>query len=64
MPARPKGASARDSIRAFLLKNLGRVIAGEELRNVSGGISEWARRVRELRDKKATKSSAIAIGWI
>src|SRR5277367_3338732 len=41
--------SARDSIRAFLLANLGRTIQGTELREV-GGISEWARHVRELRD--------------
>lgn len=50
MSARRTGMSARDSIRAFLLKNLGRVIEGTELREAGGGISEWARRVRELRD--------------
>jgi len=50
MPAQRKGLSARYSIRAFLLANLGRVIDGAELREASGGISEWARRVRELRD--------------
>ncbi len=44
--------SARDSIRIFLLENLHRVIEGSELREVSGGISEWARRVRELRDEQ------------
>jgi HNH endonuclease len=52
MSNRRKGASARDSIRDFLLKNLGRVIENEELREASGGISEWARRVRELRDQE------------
>jgi hypothetical protein len=51
MPSRPKGMSARESIRLFLLKNLNRVIEGSELREASGGISEWARRVRELRDE-------------
>jgi hypothetical protein len=44
--------SGRESIRLFLLKNLNRVIEGSELRKASGGISEWARRVRELRDEQ------------
>ena len=39
---------ARDQLRAHFLANLGRVMATEELQRVSGGISEWARRVREL----------------
>ena len=52
MPHRPKGTSARESIRLFLLKNLNRVISGSELREASGGVSEWARRVRELRDEQ------------
>jgi len=52
MPHRPKGVSARESIRRFLIKNLNRVIDGSELREASGGISEWARRVRELRDEE------------
>jgi len=41
------GSKAR--IRTFLLQNIGRLIEGEELREVAG-TSEWARRVRELRD--------------
>jgi hypothetical protein len=52
MPHRPKGMSARESIRLFLLKNLNRTIQGSELREAAGGISEWARRVRELRDEQ------------
>jgi len=52
MPRRPKDISAREAIRLFLLKNLNRVIEGSELRSASGGISEWARRVRELRDEQ------------
>ncbi len=44
--------SARESIRLFLLKNLNRVIEGSELREAAGGITEWARRVRELRDEQ------------
>ena len=43
---------ARDKLRAHFLSNLGRVMDSDELREVSGGISEWARRVRELRDEE------------
>jgi len=43
---------ARDQIRQYLLKNVGRVIEGRELRKAGGEISEWARRVRELRDEE------------
>ena len=42
---------ARAKLRAHFLSNLGRVMDSEELRAVAGGISEWARRVRELRRK-------------
>ncbi len=45
-----RGSKAR--IRDFLLKNIGRIIEGRELRDASGGASEWARRVRELRDEQ------------
>ncbi len=48
---RHKQNSARKQILEFLLANIGRIIEGEELRVASGGISEWARRVRELRDE-------------
>jgi len=46
----PKGARAK--LRAHFLKNLGRVIDSDELRSVSGNISEWARRIRELRTEE------------
>ncbi len=41
--------SARDKILKFFLANIGRPLTGEELRYVAGNITEWARRVRELR---------------
>ena len=44
--------SARDKLRAFFLANIGRVINSDELRAVSGNISEWARRIRELRNEE------------
>lgn len=42
---------SRRRILDFLLANIGRVIEGEEIREASGNVSEWARRVRELRDE-------------
>ncbi|MBN2874812.1 MAG: HNH endonuclease [Spirochaetales bacterium] len=43
---------ARAKLRAHFLSNLNRVIDSGELREVAGGISEWARRVRELRTEE------------
>jgi|SRR5690625_282713 len=48
--ARAPGARAK--LREHFLANIGRVINSDELREVSGGISEWARRVRELRTEE------------
>jgi hypothetical protein len=45
-----KGSKAL--ILEFLLANQGRKIESRELQMVSGGASEWARRVRELRDEQ------------
>ena len=44
--------SARDKLREHFLLNLGRVMDGDELRPIANGISEWARRIRELRDEE------------
>lgn len=43
--------SARRRILEFLLDNPGVVLDGSRIREASGGITEWARRVRELRDE-------------
>lgn len=43
---------ARDLLRDYFLSNLGRRLDSDELRTASGGISEWARRVRELRNEE------------
>lgn len=45
-----KGARAK--LRSHFLANLGRVIESDELRSVAGNISEWARRIRELRTEE------------
>lgn len=46
----PKGA--KSNLRVYFLANIGRVISSQELRPVAGNISEWARRVRELRTEE------------
>jgi HNH endonuclease len=46
-----KLAGSRTRILNFMLANVGRVIAGSEIRRASGNASEWARRLRELRDE-------------
>lgn len=43
--------SAKERIRRFLLANIGKVITSEQIREAAG-ISEWARRVRELRNEE------------
>ncbi len=47
---RPKGA--RTKLREHFLNNIGKVMDANELREIAGGISEWARRVRELRTEE------------
>lgn len=47
----PKGG-AKAQLRSHFLANIGRVMDSNELRDVAGGISEWARRVRELRTEE------------
>lgn len=45
---------ARDKLRAYILSHLGEKLDSETLRNIAG-ISEWARRVRELRNEEGYK---------
>lgn len=45
-----KGARAK--LREYFLDHVGDIPDSTTLREVSGGISEWARRVRELRDEE------------
>ncbi len=47
--ASAKGGGARAKLRAYFTANVGKVLEWKELRAVAGGITEWARRVRELR---------------
>lgn len=43
--------SAKERIKAFLIENVGRVVTAKQLQEVAQPVSEWARRVRELRDE-------------
>ena len=43
-------ASAKERIRRFLRKKIGKVVTSKQLQEAAGrGVTEWARRVRELR---------------
>lgn len=43
---------ARSALRAHFLDHIGEVQDSEQLRSVAGNISEWARRIRELRTEE------------
>jgi hypothetical protein len=47
-----KSSGARDRLREYLLERVGQVLNSEQLREASGNISEWARRIRELRNEE------------
>jgi hypothetical protein len=42
---------AQKKIKAFLLANVGRVVSSVEIQEAAGGVAEWARRLRELRER-------------
>lgn len=43
---------SKEKIRQYLLANIGRVLSSAEMQEASGGVAEWARRTRELRDQE------------
>ena len=47
-----KKEGARSKLRKHFLDNIGKVMESNELRDVAGNISEWARRIRELRTEE------------
>ena len=47
----PKGKGSRAKLREYFIKNVGKVLNSNTLRNVAG-TSEWGRRVRELRNEE------------
>lgn len=46
-----KRLSSKRRILEYLLANIGHVLTSDEIRAASGNASEWARRLRELRDE-------------
>jgi hypothetical protein len=47
----PKRKGARAKLREYFIDNVGKTLNSNELREVAG-ISEWARRIRELRSEE------------
>ncbi|MCF6338154.1 MAG: HNH endonuclease [Gammaproteobacteria bacterium] len=47
-----KRVGAKTKLREHFLGNIGKVMDSDELREISGNQSEWARRVRELRTEE------------
>jgi hypothetical protein len=48
---KPTKVSSRRRVLEFLLANVGRIVDKDEIRHAAGNASEWARRLRELRDE-------------
>jgi hypothetical protein len=46
-----KRIGSKQRILAFFMKNLGVVLESRDIQKASGGVVEWARRVRELRNE-------------
>ena len=47
----PKAPGSKERIRRFFLANIGKVVTSLQIRDAIGpNVSEWARRVRELRE--------------
>lgn len=47
-----RGPGSKALILAYFLKNLGKTLKSKDIQKASGGASEWARRVRELRNEQ------------
>lgn len=48
-----KGQGSRAKLRAFFEANVGRIVTSQQLQKAAGNnVSEWARRVRELRNEE------------
>ncbi len=46
-----KKPGSKQLILEFFLRNIGKVLTSREIQKASGGASEWARRLRELRNE-------------
>jgi len=50
--AKTNNGGARAKLREYFKANVGKVLEGKKLRAVAANITEWARRVRELRNEE------------
>jgi hypothetical protein len=48
----PRKPGSKQLILEFFLRNIGKVLESRQIQAASGGASEWARRVRELRNEE------------
>lgn len=51
MARSPKGNGAKAKLQSYFLEHIGETLESEILQKVAGGASEWARRIRELRNE-------------
>ena len=57
-------ASAKDKMKDFLLEHVGEDIPREVLREVAGGIQDWQRSLRQLRQETGLDIVATRIGYV
>lgn len=55
MPRGARGNGSKAKLLRFFQANVGRILDSDQLKEASGNASEWARRVRELRDEQGYK---------
>lgn len=49
---KPRKPGSKEKIRQFLLANTGQVVTAVQIKDAVGNeVSEWARRLREIRDE-------------
>ena len=46
-----KKVGSKAKIKMFLIANVGKIVSSAEIQEAAGGVAEWARRLRELRDE-------------
>ena len=47
----PRKLGSKQKILEYFMNNIGRVLESRDIQTASGGVVEWARRVRELRNE-------------
>ena len=47
----PRKSGSKQKILEYFMNNIGRVLESRDIQTASGGVVEWARRVRELRNE-------------